>query len=283
MKVIVTGGSGHVGKHVLKLLLEYGHSVTNVDRVPTDFVNCPFKRVDLLDLGQVCATFAGAEAICHLAAIPHPLRDPHQVVFQNNMMSTYNVLQAAALLGIGRVVYAGSESALGFPFTPRPFPPEYLPIDEAHPLNPRDAYGLSKKLCEDICKMFTLRHNIVTISLRLSYVQDAQTYEPWLRPILDDPASGAFNLWGYVDAYDVANAFRLALDVKDIMHAAFYIAADDCAAREPILDLVKRYVPEAATIRLRDGFGGFVSPLDTSAARRILGWKPEKQWRMYLS
>lgn len=282
MNVVVTGGSGHVGRHILRALIAAGHTVVNADRQPAPAVECKFRRVDLSDLGQVYGVCVGADAIVHLAAIPHPLHDPPEVVFRNNVTATFNVMQAADTLGIKRVVCAGSESALGFAFAPVRFSPDYLPIDEDHPLRPRDAYGLSKQVSETICQTFSLRSGIVTIILRLSYVMDEDTYTPWAKPMLDVAADGAFNLWGYVDARDVAVAFVSALIAPVEGCRAYYIAAPEALAREPLADLVQKYLPDPERIKWRGDKAQIRAALDCRKAQRDLAFAPKYRWQMFL-
>ncbi len=141
MRVVVTGDSGMAGRAVVEGLVENGFDVTNIDLVASDGP-APFRRADLEDLGQVYGSLRGAEAVVHFAAIPRPTLDVQEVVFRTNVMSAFNVLEAASALGINRVVSASSVSVLGFPFFEQPFAPEYVPIDEKHPLLPQDDYAL---------------------------------------------------------------------------------------------------------------------------------------------
>src|SRR6478672_2362693 len=114
-KVLVTGGTGKAGLWVIADLIEHGYHVTNADWRLSDQAHT--FQVDFTDLGQVYGVVEGMDAIIHLAAIPWPGEHTPEVVLRNNIMSTFNVLQAACVLGVKRVVLAGSESALGFPFT----------------------------------------------------------------------------------------------------------------------------------------------------------------------
>src|SRR5204862_2876504 len=134
---------------VVAHLVEHGVAVTNIDVVPVE-EPAPFRRADLVDLGQAYGGLWGAEAIVHVAAIPRPTFDVPEVVFRTNVMSAFNVLEAAHALGIRRVVIASSVSVIGFPFYERSFAPAYVPIDEAHPLLPQDAYALSKVVGEEL-------------------------------------------------------------------------------------------------------------------------------------
>ncbi|MGH2615638.1 MAG: NAD-dependent epimerase/dehydratase family protein, partial [Thermomicrobiales bacterium] len=226
MRVVVTGGSGLAGRAVVTDLIEHGFGVTNVDLVTADGP-APFRRADLGDLGQVYGCLRGAEAVIHFAAIPRPTFDVPEVVFRTNVMSTFNVLEAASALGIKRVVWASSVSVLGFPFNEAPLAPAYVPIDEAHPEQPQDAYALSKRVGEEVAAGYARRGRISVVSLRFPWIHTPQTFAEQVRPLWPDPAAGASNLWSYIDARDVAAAVRLALLAEINGHEACFVAAAD--------------------------------------------------------
>ena len=106
MKAVVTGGSGKAGTYAIRELLEHGYAVTNIDRVAPAERLCPFVRVDLTDMGQVYGAMVGHDGVVHLAAIPAPTGWPPEVVFHNNVMSTFNVVEAGTSLGMKRVTIA---------------------------------------------------------------------------------------------------------------------------------------------------------------------------------
>jgi nucleoside-diphosphate-sugar epimerase len=236
----VTGGSGKAGKWVIADLLQHGYEVVNVDLRPSDQIHT--YQADLCDLGQTFGMLEGKDAVVHLAAIPWPGEHAPEVVFRNNIMSAFNVLQAACVLGVKKVVLAGSESALGFSFKFRPFSPLYLPIDEAHPLLAQDAYGLSKIAIEELGQGFVRRNPAMSvITLRLSYVLTPDDYAGELRSAWAEPGRNEFNLWAYVE-------------------------------------LVNRYYPGVE--RVAAGFGGRMSPLDGRRAEQVLGFKAQYTWDM---
>src|SRR5215216_942866 len=226
MRVVVTGGSGLAGRAVVDDLMEQGIDVTNVDLVASDGP-APFRRADLEDLGQVYSCLRGAEAVVHFAAIPRPTLDVPEVVFRTNVMSAFNVLEAATALGINRVISASSVSVLGFPFFEQPFAPNYVPIDEAHPLLPQDAYALSKRVGEELADGFSRRGRLSVVSLRFPWIHTPRTFAEQVRPLWADSAAGASNLWSYIDTRDVAEAVRLALTAEVTGHVACFVAAAD--------------------------------------------------------
>ena len=156
MKIAVTGGSGKLGRTVVTTLREAGHDVTNLDVAGTRGPG--FLRVDLTNYGEVVDALFGEndtsagpdqastpayDAVVHLAAIPAPGIVSDVATFHNNMLSTFNVFQAARRAGIKNIVYASSETTLGLPFD---VPPPYIPVDEDYPARPESTYSLVKHL-----------------------------------------------------------------------------------------------------------------------------------------
>lgn len=279
MKIVVTGGSGLAGMAVVRDLAHHGHQVTIADQHPPQEALAPYKLVNLEDLGQVYGVLAGAEAVAHLGAIPRPLFHTGEVVFRTNMVSTFNVFEAACGLGIRRVVYASSMSVLGYPFYHRYFQPHYVPIDEEHPPLPQDSYALSKYLGEEIALAFTRRSDMTAISLRLCWIHTPQSFKEAITPLWDKPgAEVAANLWVYVDSRDVAQAFRLALQADLSGHHAFFISAANSFMKTPTAELVQRYFPDT---EIRPELSGNQSPISSAKAERMLGYRAQYSWEGY--
>lgn len=278
MKIVVTGGSGLTGGFVVEHLAAHGYEVLSVDRVKPARPIVPYKFADFEDLGQVYGCLSGADAVIHLAALPRPTFDTSEVVFRTNVMATFNVLEAAATLGIRRVVYASSKSVYGYPFFYNRFAPQYIPIDEGHPQVPQDPYGLSKQVGEVLAEGFTRRANMSIVSLRLSWIQTPESFKEQLMSLWDDPAAGASNLWGYVDARDAAQAFRLALEAGIQGHEAFIIAAPNTFMKTPTVDLVRQFYPES---RISESLEGNTALLSSAKATHVLGYQPQYRWEGY--
>jgi nucleoside-diphosphate-sugar epimerase len=274
-KILVTGGSGKAGRYVVAELLAHGYTVINCDRRPSTQVRT--YQADLTDLGQVFAMVEGMDAMIHLAAIPWPGEHAPEVVFRNNTMSTFNILQAAAVLGVRRIALASSESALGFPFKVQPITPHYLPIDEDHPLLAQDAYGLSKIVGEEVAAGFARRDPTTSIvSLRFSYIIEPDDFDEEVRRANLDLQQNSFNLWAYVDVRDVAIACRLAVESAPVGHHPLYIAAPDTLLHTPTRDAVRQLFPDIA--RLSPDFGGRMSPLALDRAARTIGFRAQYRW-----
>jgi UDP-glucose 4-epimerase len=277
-RVLVTGSDGMVGRAIVKDLNECGYPVTRVDKYPGQ--RWGTKCVDCEDLGQVISVMKGHRAVIHMAAIPSPGSHPVEVVFRNNVISTFNILEAAAILGINNVVLASSISALGTSFHLRHFNPLRVPVDESHPLLSQDAYGLSKMVGEELAEGYCRRLPELSLSsLRFSYVV-AERNREYLLQTLSDPAHDhrefAGVLWTYVDVRDVAVSCRLAMEKALPGHEAYYINAPNIMLDTPIEALLAECYP--GDYPVADHIRGNASPVDCSKAERMLGWKAVYNW-----
>jgi nucleoside-diphosphate-sugar epimerase len=277
MRVVVTGGSGLVATYLIDNLLQSGHDVVSVDRAKPAVPRTRYRLADLEDLGHVYSCLEEAEAVIHLAAL-HLGIEPNQVVFRTNVMSTYNILEASAALGIRKVVLASSKSVLGYPGFHRAFAPRYAPIDEEHPLLPQDSYALSKVACEEMASAFVRRTEMSVISLRPTWIHTPDTFRQYIPPIWDNPSAGASILWCYVDVRDVAQAFELALKAELPGHESFYIAANNSFMKQPTAELIQRFYPET-NLRLDQPDGWSI--LSSARASRMLGYEPRYRWEDY--
>ncbi|QJC54050.1 NAD(P)-dependent oxidoreductase [Paenibacillus albicereus] len=278
-KVVVTGGSGMLGRWVVQHFLEQGYEVTNVDTRHPEEPLCPTLIVDLQDLGQTYGALAGADAVVHLAAIPRAGMVPPETTFRNNVMSTYNVLEAAAGLGIRKAVVASSESSYGICFAVHPFGPQYVPMDEAHPQLPQDSYGLSKVVGELTADMFHRRTGMQVVSLRLGNVIPPEWYERFPSWI-DKPEERERILWSYIDTRDAAEACRLAVEADGLGSVALNLASDETSMAVPSRELMAARYPEVEDYRAP--LEGHEALLSSEKAMRLLGWQPKHRWREQL-
>jgi nucleoside-diphosphate-sugar epimerase len=281
VKIAVTGGSGKVGRAVVRDLLEHGHAVLNIDRVapdPARSAPAPFLAADLTDYGEALEAVSGAEvlpgieAVVHLAAVPSPVHATPDVTFSTNIRSTHTVFSAATRLGLERVVWASSETTLGLPFDR---PPDYAPVDEQHELRPESSYALSKVLGEEMARQFARWSAIPFVALRFSNVmerEDYQQFPSWW----DDPQLRKWNLWGYVDESHAAQAVRQALTVELSGADAFIIAAADTVMRRPSRELMAEVYPG---VPLDASVAEHGTLLAIDRARRVLGYDPAFSWR----
>ncbi|MEO7938150.1 MAG: NAD(P)-dependent oxidoreductase [Burkholderiaceae bacterium] len=274
LRILVTGGSGAVGRYVVDELLQAGHTVGVLDRVNPGNPDTRFHLADVLDLTAVTQAMGGYEAVVHVAGIPHPLNDPPKRVFDVNVNGTFNVLEAAAQTGIRRFVMTSSESTLGFAFATHPMAPQRIPVDESHPTRPQDAYGLSKVVCEQICQSYSARHGISTVCLRAPWIWlPEEAHRPFYRTLVADYGNWYKNLWAWIDARDCAQAHRLAVESEPVgQHAAMFVTAQDNWTGLPSRELLQRFYPPDTPVAPE--LHGPQSLISHAMATTRLGYRP---------
>jgi nucleoside-diphosphate-sugar epimerase len=279
MLITVTGAAGRLGREVVRDLLEHGHAVRSVDRTGTSAADISAGESVVADLGSSVAAddaVHGSDAVVHLAAIPDPKNDSAETVLAHNVTSAYNVINACAKQAIGRLVCASSQCATGTPYSPFIQPLAYLPVDEAYPGMPIDAYGLSKYLSESIAEQFSRAYGITVASLRFPAIWFAANFDLTTRARLNDRVQAAKSLWSYIDARDAASAVRMCVDAPDLSgHEVFNIAADTAFVEGDVRDCAREWygkVDYHAEVAAHD------SLLDTSKAARLLGFRARYRW-----
>lgn len=279
-KIAVTGGNGRVGRAVIHELLEHGYTVLNIDITPPTNWEIPFRQVDLTDYGAAFAALYGADAVIHLAANPVPDRDMQTgaATFHQNTSSTYNVFNAAATLGLKRVVWASSITVLGFPYhTTKPL---YAPLDEDHPVIPESNYALSKAMSEDLAQHFARWSGIPYVGLRFAYVvghPDQYQHLPNWWNVPDTHRRAA--LWSFVDARDVAQACRLSLEADLSGAEVFNIAHYETVMPQPSRELLAATWPE---VPVAESLTGNQTVFAIDKACRLLGFAPKYSWRDFV-
>lgn len=274
MRIAVTGVAGDVGGFVVRELDGAGHEVVGVDlREPAALPLARFARVDIASQADLEDAFAGCDAVVHLAAIRDLGLALDAVLFQVNVVGTFNALEAAAAQSVPRFVYASSEAVLGMA-APHATP-DYVPMDEQHPLRPRDAYALSKVLGEELCKSYAARGALSTICLRTAYVYSLGWRDDALASVAFEER-GRHGIWSYIDARDAARAYRLACEVEGVQHEAVFVVANDIRSPTRTEDLLRRYFPDVPLSGRLEEFGPVISG---ARAKTLLGFEPRHRWR----
>lgn len=278
-KIAVTGGSGKTGRACIKDLEAHGYDVLNVDRTPPEYTPRPFLCADLTDFGQVVGALSGPgvgtqelAGVVHLAAMRVRVY-ADQLTFSNNVVGTYNVFEACRLLGIKNIVWASSDSILGVPYDE---PPSCVPLDEGSPVRPESDYALSKMICEEMAEQFCRWDgSMKMVGLRFSNIMAPEDY-PKFASFQSDARTRKWNLWGYVDVRDAAQAIRKALEAPIRGAEVFCISAADTVMERSDAELMKEVFPGVPITR---ELGTNEALHSTEKAKRVLGYRPEYSWR----
>ncbi len=280
-KVLVTGGSGKLGRAVLRDLVAHGYEVLNIDQQALPEPICPTVRIDLTNFGEVAAAILGGvderkgpfDAVVHLAAIPAPGLAANARTFANNVTTSYNVFEACRLADIKNVVFASSETVLGLPFDT---PPPYAPVDEEYFPRPESAYSLGKLLDETMAAQYCRWDpSLRMVGLRFSNVMYPEDYKAF--PKFDaDPRSRKWNLWGYIDARDGAQAVRRSIQADFTGFEAFIIANADTVMSRSNMSLLAEVFPN---VEQKGNIATNSSLLSIEKAKRLLGYSPQFSWR----
>ena len=189
-------------------------------------------------------------------------------IFSYNVTISYNVIAAAFAAGVKKLVMGSSLTIYGFYYPTRWTAPEYLPVDEEHPLRPQDPYSVSKLVVEGACDAFARKSDMQIASLRFAGICADFTHQS-LRERRKDPLRWSGPLWTYIDARDAALACRLALEANFAGHEAFNICSPNTIMEKPTAELVREYLPNA---KLRTNSAANWAGYDSGKANRMLGF-----------
>jgi nucleoside-diphosphate-sugar epimerase len=274
-------------------LLGKGHQILNLDLQPLDQSGVTTLNVDLRDSGQVFNAlsmhfdFGGLEtgkgpapvdAVVHFAAVPRILLQPDNVTFQANVVSTYNVIEAAVKLGIRKIIIASSETTYGVCFAEGDKDYHSFPLEEDYDIDPMDSYGLSKVVNEKTARAFAMRSGADIYALRIGNVVEPHEYDRF-PGFVADPPSRKRNAWSYIDARDLGQIVDLCVARDGLGFQVFNAVNDEITADEPTADFLAKWAPNTPLTR---PMVGHEAPLSNRKIRELLGFKEEHNWRRYV-
>ena len=293
-RIIFTGGSGKAGRHAVPYLQAKGYDILNLDLKPLDLPGVTTLITDLTDSGQcfnaLTSHFSldhyadGApprapDAVVHFAAIPRVGIEPDNKTFAANVVSTYNVLEAAMKLGVRKVIFASSETTYGVCFAEGDKDYHSFPLDEEYDSDPMDSYGLSKVVNEKTGRAFAMRYGADVYALRIGNVIEPHEYvnfTAWL----DNPPMRKRNAWSYIDARDLGEIVHLCIEKDGLGYQVFNAVNDTVTADLPTPDLLAKYAPNSKVTR---PLGPLEAPLSNRKIREVLGFREAHNWRQYVA
>jgi nucleoside-diphosphate-sugar epimerase len=292
-RIIFTGGTGKAGKHAVPHLLAKGYSILNVDLKPLDLPGVNTLIADLTDNGQAfnaLTTHFGfdgyndgkppraPDAVVHFAAIPRVMIEPDNKTFAANVISTYNVIEAAMKLGVKKVIIASSETTYGVCFAEGDKDYHAFPLTEEYDTDPMDSYGLSKVVNEKTARAFAMRYGADIYALRIGNVIEPHEYSNFPAYIAN-PASRKRNAWSYIDARDLGEIVHLCLQKDGLGYQVFNAVNDTITADLPTTEFLAKHAPNTPITR---PMGPEEAPLSNQKIRDVLGFKDAHPWRNYV-
>jgi nucleoside-diphosphate-sugar epimerase len=307
-RIVFTGGSGKAGRHCIAYLLSQGHQILNLDLNPLpnpDGVGVNpdvfTLKCDLTDSGQVFNALSShfhmgeyeierdlatepptilPDAIIHFAAYARNMLVPDNETFRANVVSTYNVIEAACKLGIKKVIIASSETTYGVCFTQGDSNYQSFPLEEDYDVDPMDSYALSKICGEKTARTFARRFNVDIYALRIGNVIDPKQYIDEFASYVKNPKDRKRNAWSYIDARDLGQICHLCVEKDGLGFQVFNATNDTITTNIPTEEFLKKVCPDVPITRK---LGEWEAPLSNRKIREMLGFKDVHNWRKYVT
>lgn len=294
MRVLFTGGSGKAGKHAVAYLAAAGHKVLNIDKVRLNHPGVMDLVADITDAGQIYSVMRGYtdfdemesgagqqvfDAVVHFAAIPSLHLAADNETYRVNVMGTYNVIEAAAKMGIKKIIIASSETTYGVCFSDGQTDPAYLPLDEDYPVNPMDSYGMSKRVNEVTAEAFQRRFGIDIYALRIGNVMEPHEYAERFAGFAADPGQRRRIAFSYIDARDLGQIVDLCLKKDGLGYQVFNAGNDSNSVPQPNSELLKTFFPG---VPLKRPVSETECLFSNQKIKQVMGFQERHDWKQYV-
>lgn len=274
MRIVVTGGSGRVGRFVVSELAGAGHAVTSLDlaAAPERIAGVRYMQGNVSRAEDVFGTlaFVRPQAVVHMAAWSDPGIVPDARTYADNVAGHFNCLDASAALGVGRVILASSAQVYGFADAD----PVFAPVREDHPLRPGNSYALSKIAGESAAAYFA-KKGLNVLSFRIMGVRAPQDLRVEIERSLAEPQRDRFLLWTRTDARDIATGCRQALEAESVESGVYNLSGAENLHGIETRELFARHAPGTDISGLP---AGVASGFSSGKARRAFGYEPRFVW-----
>ena len=291
MRILFTGGSGKAGKHAVAYLLAQGHRVLNVDRLPLELEGVDNRIADITDAGQiydVMFSYTGFDelepgtgvpkfdAVVHFAAVPRMLLTSDNECYRVNTLGTYNVIDAALKAGVRKIIFASSETTYGVCFADGERKPEYIPVDEEHPVIPEDSYAMSKVANEVTARSFQRRSGADIYGLRINNVIEPHEYAENFPTYIADPSLRRRNIFAYIDARDLGHMVECCLQTDGLGYEVFNVSNDDHSVGQTTEELIAAFYQD---VPKKKEMGQVETFYANTKAKKLVGFAPRHTWR----
>ena len=276
MKILITGAAGFIGKEVTKGLVVAGHEVLATDLVKDDLSPAQnFVVGDLVSADFISQLDFRCDAIVHLGSIPRPGIASDETVLHNNVMGTYHVFASAVENNVPLVIYASSLSIYGIAWSTGTSP-DYVPVDEKHPLRHFESYALSKEVNERSADMWANRSETAFVGLRFPHTHTHSVFAEMAQQMREGDKAileqGAKIFWAYLDFRDAVQGILTVLEKGGQGSKTYNFAAPDTYAHKPTREMMSEFHP---TSKIASTISGYDSIIDCSEWNSVYGYEPQ--------
>lgn len=295
-RVVVTGGSGKAGRHIIERLLEANYEILNLDLVPLASQNSVYTlKTDLSQSGQVFNALSShfyltspfpptnpgpPDAVIHLAGYARNMLVPDNETFIGNVTGTYNVIEAACKLGVKKLIIASSVCVYGVTYANGDVDFPSFPIDEEVKASPMDAYALSKLCIEQIAQSFATRFGVDIYILRIGALIAPKEYDEVFYDYVHNSYMWKVHGWSYTDARDLGQMCDLGIQKSGLGYQLFNATNDTITNLTRTAEFLEKQCPTTPFTR---AMGEYEAPMSNEKIKRVLGFKEDHHWHKYFT